>query len=69
VTSYNVVVVDVFALNLAERAMVPVLHFTVLSNPAIIGFDDQAQVFAFLTAEAKITEPPTALTVFVAAPA
>jgi hypothetical protein len=68
-TSYDVAVEDVFALNLAVRATVPVVHFTVVANPAIFGFVDHAQVFAFLTVEANLTEPPEALTVFVAAPA
>jgi hypothetical protein len=69
VIAYDFAVVDVFALNLAERATVPVLHRTVAANPAIVGLDDHPQVFAFLTAAVKVTEPPDALTVFVAAPA
>jgi hypothetical protein len=69
VTANDFAVVDVFALNLADRAMVPDLHFTVVVNPAILGLDDQAQVFAFLTVAGKLNEPPEALTVFVAAPA
>jgi hypothetical protein len=69
VTSYDFAVVDVFAVNLADRATVPVLHFTVFANPAIFGLDDQPHVFAFLTVAVKVTEPPEALTVLVAAPA
>src|ERR1019366_2917189 len=69
VIAYDFAVVDLFALNLAERATVPVLHRTVAANPAIVGLDDHPQVFAFLTAAVKVTEPPDALTVFVAAPA
>jgi hypothetical protein len=64
---YDLALVDVFALNMAERATVPVLHCTVAVNPAIFGLDDHAQVFAFLTAAVKVTEPPDALIVFVAA--
>jgi hypothetical protein len=56
-----------FALNLADRETVPVLHFTVFANPAIVGLDDQSHVLAFLTVAVKVTEPPEALTVFVAA--
>jgi hypothetical protein len=69
VTAYDFAVVNVFAVNLADRAMVPVLHFTVVLNPAIVGLDDQAQVLAFLTVAVKVTEPPEAPTVFIAAPA
>jgi hypothetical protein len=58
-----------FALNLANRETVPVLHFTVSANPAIFGLDDQSQILAFLTVAVKVTEPPEALIVFVAAPA
>jgi hypothetical protein len=43
---YDFAVVDVFALNLAERATVPVSHRTVAANPAIFGLDDHSQVFA-----------------------
>jgi hypothetical protein len=69
VTAYDFAVVDVFAVNLAFRETVPVLHFTVFANPAIFGLNDQLQVLAFLTVAVKVTEPPEALTVFVAAPA
>jgi hypothetical protein len=69
VTAYDFAVVEVFAVKLADRATVPVLHFTVFANPAIFGLDDQPQVVAFLTVAVKVTEPPEALTVFVAAPA
>jgi hypothetical protein len=69
VTAYDFAVIDVFAVNLADRATVPVLHFTVFANPAIVGLDDQAHVLALLTVAVKVTEPPEALTVFVAAPA
>jgi hypothetical protein len=69
VTAYDFAVVDVFAVNLADRATVPVLHFTVVVNPAIFGLDDQPQVLAFLTVAVKVNEPPEALTVLVAAPA
>jgi hypothetical protein len=69
VTAYDFALVDVFAVNLADRETVPVLHFTVFANPAIVGLDDHAQVFAFFTVAVKVTEPPEALTVFVAAPA
>jgi hypothetical protein len=62
-------VVEVFAVNLAERATVPVLHFTVFANPAIVGLIDQPQVEAFLTAAVNVSEPPEALTVLVVAPA
>jgi hypothetical protein len=43
------------------------LHFTVVVNPAIFGMDVQPQVTAFLTVAVKITEPPEAPTVLVAA--
>jgi hypothetical protein len=69
VIAYDFALVDVFAENLAERATVPVLHFTVLANPAIVGRDDQAQVVAFLTVAVNVSEPPEALTVLVVAPA
>jgi hypothetical protein len=52
--------VDVFALSLTDRATLPVLHFTVASNPATFGLDDHAQVFAFLTVAANLTVPPLA---------
>ena len=58
-----------FALNLADRETLPEMHFTVMLNPAIFGLDDQPQVLAFLTVAVKVTEPPEALSVFVAAPA
>jgi hypothetical protein len=67
VTAYDFVAVEVFAVNLANRATVPVLRFAVFANPAIFGLDDQPQVLAFLTVALKVTEPPEALTVFVAA--
>jgi hypothetical protein len=69
VTAYDFAVVDVFALNLADRETVPVLHFTVLANPVMVGLDDQPQVLALRTEALKLTEPPEALTVLVAAPA
>jgi hypothetical protein len=56
-------------LNLADRETLPEMHFTVMLNPAIFGLDDQPQVLAFLTVAVKVTEPPEALSVFVAAPA
>ncbi|NNN01109.1 MAG: hypothetical protein HKL86_04675 [Acidimicrobiaceae bacterium] len=56
-------------MNLAERATVPVLHFTFLVNPAIVGLDDQPQVVAFLTAAVKVSEPPEAPIFIVVAPA
>ena len=65
--AYDFAVVEVFAVNLAERATVPVLHFTVFANPAIVGLDDQAQVVAFLTVAVNVSEPPEALTVLVVA--
>lgn len=58
-----------FALNLADRETLPEMHFTVMLNPATFGLDDQRQVLAFLTVAVKVTEPPEALSVFVAAPA
>jgi hypothetical protein len=69
VITYDFVLVDAFDLNLAVRAMMPVVHCTVAVNPAIFGLDDQPQVFASLTAVVKVIEPPDGLTVFVAAPA
>jgi hypothetical protein len=69
VISYGFALVDAFSVNLAKRTTWPVLHFTVFVNPAIFGLDDQPHVLAFLTETAKVTEPPEALTVFVAAPA
>jgi hypothetical protein len=57
----------VFAVNLAKRETLPVLHFTVVVNPAIFGVDDQPQLLAFFTAAVKVTEPPVAPTVLVAA--
>jgi hypothetical protein len=62
-------VVEVFAVNLAERATVPFLHFTVFANPPIVGLDDQTQVVAFLTVAVNVSEPPETLTVLVVAPA
>jgi hypothetical protein len=38
--------VDVFALNVAGRTTLPVLHFTVPSKPASLGDDDQLHVLA-----------------------
>jgi hypothetical protein len=38
--------VDVFALNVAGRITLPVVHFTVPSNPATLGDDDQMHVLA-----------------------
>jgi hypothetical protein len=58
-----------FALNLVHRETLPEMHVTVMLNPAIFGLDDHSQVLAFLTVAVKVTEPPEALTVFVAAPA
>jgi hypothetical protein len=69
VTAYAFAVVVVFAVNLADLDTVPVLHFTVFANPAMVGLDDQPHVLAFRTEAVKVTEPPEALTVFVAAPA
>jgi hypothetical protein len=69
VTAYDFAVVEVFAVNLADRETVPVLHFTVFANPAISGLDDQPHVLALRTEAVKLTEPPEALTVLVAAPA
>jgi hypothetical protein len=43
---YDLAAVDVFALNLAERATLPVSHSTVAANPAITGLEDHWQVFA-----------------------
>jgi hypothetical protein len=58
-----------FALNLADRETLPEMHVTVILNPAIFGLDDHSQIFEFLTVAMKVTEPPDARTVFVAAPA
>jgi hypothetical protein len=69
VTSYDFAVVDGFSANLTDRATVPVLHLTVITNPGIFGLDDQPQVVALRTVSANLTEPPEAPTVFVAAPA
>jgi hypothetical protein len=69
VTAYDRAVVDVFAVSLADLVTVPVLHFTVLVNPATVGLDDQPHVLALRTEALKVTEPPEALTVLVAAPA
>ena len=69
VIAYDFALVDVFALNLADREMVPVLQCSVAVKPTIVGLDDQEQVLAFLTAAVNVSEPPEALTVLVAAPA
>jgi hypothetical protein len=36
----------VFAAIVAERVYMPILHFTVALNPAIVGDDDQVHVLA-----------------------
>jgi hypothetical protein len=69
VTAYDFTLVVVFAGNLAARDTVPVLHFAVVVKLGIDGLDDQWHVLAFLTMAVKVTEPPEALTVLVAAPA
>jgi len=53
--------VDVFALNLAERVILPEWHFTVVSNPTTFGVDNHAQVLAFLTVAVNLIVPPFAL--------
>jgi hypothetical protein len=69
VTAYAFAVVVVFAVNLADLDMLPVLHFTVVVKLGIDGLEDQWQVVAFRTEAVNLTEPPEALTVLVAAPA
>jgi hypothetical protein len=69
VTTYDFAVVEVFTLKSADRATAPLLHCTVFEKPAIVGLDDQLQSLALRTATRKVSEPPDARRVFVAAPA
>jgi hypothetical protein len=69
VRTYDLVLVEVFDLNLADRAMVPVVQRTVVAKPEILGLDDHVQDVACRTLARKVTTPPDALTVLVAAPA